>query len=58
MPAAITNIATADAGSITVRGRDLVNELIGRHTYTEVFYFLVVGECPRRPRLACSMPVS
>ena len=42
----VTNIATADATSITVRGRDLVNELIGRHTYTEVFYFLVVGRMP------------
>jgi citrate synthase len=42
----VTNIATADASSITVRGRDLVNEMIGRYTYTEVLYFLIVGRMP------------
>lgn len=41
-----TRIATSDARSITVRGRDLVDELIGRHTYTEVLYFLVCGRMP------------
>ena len=46
MPSPITNIGTADATSVTVRGRDLVNELIGRHTYTEVFYFLATGRMP------------
>ena len=46
MPDPITNIATADASSITVRGRDLVNDLIGKHTFTEVFYFLVTGRMP------------
>lgn len=47
MSAPITNIATADATSVTVRGRDLVNELIGKHTFTEVFYFLCVGRMPK-----------
>lgn len=42
----VTNIAIADATSITVRGRDLVNELIGKHTYTEMIYFLTVGRMP------------
>lgn len=42
----VTNIATADAASVTVRGRDLVNELIGKYTYTEVLYFLTVGHMP------------
>jgi citrate synthase len=42
----VTHIATADATSVRVRGRDLVNELIGKHTFTEVFYFLVVGRMP------------
>ncbi len=46
MSGPITNIATADATSVSVRGRDLVNELIGKHTYTEVFYFLSVGRMP------------
>jgi citrate synthase len=46
MPQPITNIATADATSITVRGRDLVNDLIGKHSFTEVFYFLLTGRLP------------
>jgi citrate synthase len=41
-----TRIATSDAGSITIRGRDLVNELIGRKTYTEILYFLTAGRMP------------
>jgi citrate synthase len=46
MPQPVTHIATADATSVTVRGRDLVNELIGKHSFTEVFYFLVTGRMP------------
>lgn len=42
-----TRIATSDAASITIRGRDLVKELIGRHTYTEILYFLTVGRMPK-----------
>ncbi len=42
-----TRIATSDATSITIRGRDLVNELIGHHTYTEILYFLTVGRMPK-----------
>lgn len=41
-----TRIATSDARSITVRGRDLVNELIGHKTYTEILYFLTTGRMP------------
>ncbi|HVO03560.1 MAG TPA: citryl-CoA lyase [Candidatus Cybelea sp.] len=41
-----TRIATADATSITVRGKDLVNELIGRHSYTEILYFLIANRMP------------
>jgi citrate synthase len=41
-----TRIATSDAASITVRGRDLVNELIGRVSYTEMLYFLIKGRMP------------
>jgi len=44
-----TRIATSDERSITVRGRDLVEELIGRHTYTETLYFLVCGRFPSGP---------
>jgi len=42
-----TRIATSDATSITIRGRDLVEELIGRHTYTEILYFLTAGRMPK-----------
>lgn len=42
----VTNIATANATSVTVRGRDLVNELIGKHTFTEMLYFLSIGRMP------------
>src|SRR3954468_20932303 len=41
-----TRSATSDATSITIRGRDLVNELIGRKTYTEILYFLTTGRMP------------
>jgi citrate synthase len=41
-----TAIATADADTITVRGRDLCSELIGKVGFTDYFYFLVTGEMP------------
>ena len=46
MSGPVTNIATADATSVTIRGRDLVNDLIGKYSFTEVFYFLVTGRMP------------
>ena len=46
MSAPVTHIATADATRVIVRGRDLVNDLIGKYTFTEMFYFLV---CERFP---------
>lgn len=42
----VTRIATSDATTITVRGRDLVDELIGRHSFTEMLYFLICGRMP------------
>src|SRR5690606_9172094 len=42
----VTNIATSTETSITVRGRDLVNELIGHRSYTEMVYFLTTGRMP------------
>ncbi len=47
MPAITTQIATSDASSITIRGKDLVNELMGRCTYTEMMYFLIPAEIMR-----------
>lgn len=43
---AFTAIATADAESITVRGLDLCDELIGKIGFTDYFWLLVLGEKP------------
>lgn len=54
---ALTAIATSDAETITVRGRDLCDELIGRIGFTEYFWLLVTGDMPsemqRRMMDAC-----
>lgn len=44
-----TRIATSDTSSITIRGKDLVTELIGEHGFTETLYFLI---CDRFPTAA------
>lgn len=44
-----TRIATSDATSITVRGRDLVHDLVGRVSFTEMLFLLV---CDREPEPA------
>jgi citrate synthase len=41
-----TEIGGADADSITVRGRDLASELMGRVTFTELTFLLVQGRAP------------
>lgn len=43
-----TAIATSDADSITVRGHDLCNDLIGKIDFSEYFWLLVLGERPTR----------
>jgi citrate synthase len=43
---AFTAIATSDADSITVRGRDLCRDLIGKIDFTDYFWLLVTGEPP------------
>lgn len=45
---AVTHIATSDASSITVRGKNLVTDLMGQRTFTEMLYFLVCGKLPNR----------
>ena len=45
-PSAKTHIATSTPTSITVRGLDLVNSLIGHHTFTEMVYFLIKHKMP------------
>ncbi len=42
----VTSIATSTETTITVRGHDLVNALIGVRSYTEMVYFLTVGRFP------------
>jgi len=43
---ASTSLCTSDLTSITVRGRDLVNDLVGELTFTEMLYFLSTGREP------------
>lgn len=43
---ATSGICTADQESITIRGRDLCADLMGRLTFTEYFYLLVTGREP------------
>ncbi len=43
-----TAISTSDATSITVRGKDLCNELIGKIDFTD--YFSCWSPASRRPR--------
>jgi len=42
----LTAIATSTAEQITIRGRDLCAELIGKVAFTDYFYFLVTGAMP------------
>lgn len=42
-----TAIATSDATTITVRGHDLVTDLIGKIDFTDYFWLLVTGTRPR-----------
>ena len=41
-----TAIATSDAESVTVRGHDLCDDLIGKINFTDYFWLLVLGEKP------------
>jgi citrate synthase len=43
---AFTAIATSDAESVTVRGFDLCDDLIGRIGFTDYFWLLVTGDKP------------
>ncbi|MGX7896250.1 citryl-CoA lyase [Tsuneonella sp. HG222] len=41
-----TSICTSDAESITVRGHDLVNDLMGQIDFSSYFWLLVTGQMP------------
>lgn len=43
---AITSISTATPDSITVRGRDLTSDLMGRLSFTDYFFLLTTGREP------------
>jgi citrate synthase len=43
---ATTSICTADAASVTVRGRDLTSDLMGRLSFTQYFFLLLTGREP------------
>jgi citrate synthase len=45
-PPLVTRTGTSTATTVRVRGRDLVNDLIGKHSFTEMLYFLT---CDRMP---------
>jgi citrate synthase len=45
-PGPVTRTGTSTATTVRVRGRDLVNELIGKHSFTEMLHFLT---CDRMP---------
>ncbi len=59
---AFTAIATSDAETITVRGQDLCNDLIGNINFTDYFWLLVLGEEPtkaqRRMMDACLVAIA
>ena len=43
---ATTSISTADAAGVTVRGRSLTADLMGRLTFSQYFYLLLTGREP------------
>src|SRR5262245_32007895 len=45
-PPLVTRTGTSTATTVRVRGRDLVNELIGKHSFTEMLYFLTCDRIP------------
>lgn len=49
--APFTAIATSDAHSITVRGKDLCGDIIGQMDFTSYFWFLVTGVQPNENQL-------
>lgn len=51
LPQPQTEICTSDVDSITVRGKDLSEELIGKVDFIEYFYFLLTGKEPTQEQL-------
>lgn len=59
---AFTAIATSDAETITIRGHDLCDDLIGKIGFTDYFWLLVLGKKPsdlqRRVTDACMVAIA
>lgn len=59
---ALTAIASSDAKSITVRGEDLCEDLIGKIDFTDYFWLLVLGDRPnekqRKMMNACLVAIA
>ena len=59
-----TRLCTHNTESITVRGADLVDELIGELSFTEMTYFAITGRRPTQAqtrilrRFACAATTS
>jgi citrate synthase len=49
MSAIFTSISTSTPQTITVRGKDLINELVGKYSFTEILYFLITDRFPSVP---------
>lgn len=52
MPGPVTHIATSDANSITIRELDLMGEIIGKRSFTEMIYFLTCRKMPMPTQVA------
>ena len=48
-----TKIATSSPDDITVRGKSLPRELIGKLSFSEMMCFTILGEVPSAARIAC-----
>jgi citrate synthase len=47
-----TSLATHSPGDVTIRGKSLCNDLIGKITFTEMTFFLVTGKTPTSAQTA------
>jgi citrate synthase len=51
--AATTAISSATSERVTVRGRDLAQDLMGRATFTEFVFLLATGRAPTDEQRFC-----
>ncbi|MDT2021857.1 citryl-CoA lyase [Methylocella sp. CPCC 101449] len=46
-----TRTGTSTTNGVRVRGHDMINDLVGRYSYTEMLYFLTCGSFPTPPQV-------